>query len=136
MQPRMNDVRRMDERPLGELFSDLVTETTTLVRNEVALAKVEITQKVTKAGTNIGSLVIGGAIGYAALLAFCAAAILLLDMVMPAWLAAVIVGAIVACVAWLMISKAITALRNMDMKPQETVESLKEDAQWIKEQIS
>ncbi len=136
MQPRMNDVRRMDERPLGELFSDLVTETTTLVRNEVALAKVEITQKVTKAGTNIGSLVIGGAIGYAALLAFCAAAILLLDMVMPAWLAAVIVGAIVACVAWLMISKAITALRNMDMKPHETVESLKEDAQWIKEQIS
>ena len=136
MQPRMNEVRRMDERPLGELFSDLVSETTTLVRNEVALAKVEITQKITKAGTNIGSLVIGGAIGYAALLAFCAAAILLLDRVMPAWAAALIVGAIVACVAWLMISKAITALRNMEMKPQETVESLKEDAQWIKDQVS
>ncbi len=136
MQPRMNEVRRMDERPLGELLSDLVSETTTLVRNEVALAKVEITQKVTKAGTNIGSLVIGGAIGYAALLAFCAAAILLLARVMPDWLAALIVGGIVACVAWLMISKALTALRNMDMKPQETVESLKEDAQWIKEQIS
>ena len=42
MQPRMNEARRIEERPLGELFSDLVTETTTLVRNEVALAKVEI----------------------------------------------------------------------------------------------
>ena len=136
MQPRMNEVRRMDERPLGELFSDLVTETTTLVRNEVALAKVEMTQKVTKAGRNVGSLVIGGAIGYAALLALCAAAILLLNLAMPAWLAALIVGVVVAVVAWMLISKALTALRNMDIKPQQTVESLKEDAQWIKEQVS
>jgi hypothetical protein len=136
MQPRINEARRMDERPLGELFSDLVTETTTLVRNEVALAKVEITQKATKVGTNIGSLIIGGAIGYAALLAICAAVILLLSSVMPAWLAATIVGLIVGAVAWMLISKAITTLRNMDLKPQETVESLKEDAQWIKDQIS
>lgn len=136
MQPRMNEARRPDERPLGELFSDLVNETTTLVRNEVALAKVEITQKATKVGTNIGSLVIGGAIGYAALLAFCAAVILLLDRVMPAWLAALVVGVIVGVVAWLLISKAMTALKQMELKPQETVESLKEDAQWIKDQIS
>ena len=136
MQPRMNEVRRMDERPLGELFSDLVNETTTLVRNEVALAKVEMTQKVTKVGRNIGSLVIGGAIGYAALLALCAAAILLLNLAMPAWLAALIVGVVVAVVAAILISKALTALRNMELKPQETVESLKEDAQWIKDQIS
>ena len=136
MQPRMNEVRRMDERPLAELFSDLVTETTTLVRNEVALAKVEMTQKATKVGRNIGSLIVGGAIGYAALLAICAAAILLLDRVMPAWLAAVIVGVVVAAVAWMLISKALTALRRTQLAPQETVESLKEDAQWIKEQIS
>ena len=136
MQPRMNEVKRMDERPLAELFSDLVNETTTLVRNEVALAKVEMTQKATKVGRNIGSLIVGGAIGYAALLAICAAAILLLDRVMPAWLAAVIVGVVVAAVAWMLISKALTALRRTQLAPQETVESLKEDAQWIKEQIS
>ena len=136
MQPRMNEVRRMEERPLGELFSDLVNETTTLVRNEVALARVELTQKATKVGRNVGSLVIGGAIGYASLLAFCAAAILVLSTVMPAWLAAVIVGAIVGAVAWMLISKAITTLRTMDLTPHETVESVKEDAQWIKDQIS
>ena len=136
MQSRMNEVRRMEERPLSELFSNLVNETTTLVRNEVALAKVELTQKATKVGTNIGSLVIGGAIGYAALLAVCAAVILLLASVMPAWAAALIVGAIVGCVSWLLISKALSELKNMNLKPQETVESLKEDAQWIKEQIS
>ena len=136
MQPRMNEARRMEERPLGELFSDLVNETTTLVRNEVALARVELTQKATKVGRNVGSLVIGGAIGYAALLAFCAAAILLLDRWMPAWLAAVVVGVIVAVISWALISKAITALRNTDLMPHETVESVKEDAQWIKDQIS
>lgn len=136
MQPRMNEVRRMEERPLGELFSDLVNETTTLVRNEVALARVEFTQKATIVGRNVGSLVVGGAIGYAALLAFCAAVILLLDRWMPAWLAAVIVGVIVAVISWVLISKAITTLRNVDLTPHETVESVKEDAQWIKDQIS
>ena len=136
MQSRINEARGVEERPLGELFSDLVNETTTLVRNEVALAKVEFTQKATKVGKNVGALVIGGAIGYAALLAFGAAITLLLARAMPAWVAALIVGAIVGGVAWLLISKAITELRQVELKPEETVESLKEDAQWIKEQIS
>jgi hypothetical protein len=136
MQPRMNEVRRTEERPLGELFSSLVNETTTLVRNEVALAKVELTQKASKVGRNIGSLVVGGAIAYAALLALGAAAIMLLSNAMPGWVAALIVGLIVAGVAWLLISKAITELKRTELTPQETVDSLKEDAQWIKDQIS
>jgi hypothetical protein len=136
MQPRMNEVRRPEERPLGELFSDLVNETTTLVRNEVALAKVELTQKASKVGRNIGSLVVGGAIAYAALLALGAAAIMLLSNAMPGWVAALIVGLIVAGVAWLLISKAITELKRTELTPHETVDSLKEDAQWIKDQIS
>jgi len=136
MQPRINETRRMDERPLGELFSDLASETSTLFRNEVALAKVELTDKATKVGKNVASLVIGGAVAYAALLAICAAVILLLDMAMPAWLAALVVGLIVGCVAWLLISRAVANLRRTQLTPQQSVESLKEDAQWIKDQIS
>jgi len=136
MQPRINETRRIDERPLGELFSDLANETSTLFRNEVALAKVELTDKATKVGKNVASLVIGGAVAYAALLAICAAVILLLDMAMPAWLAALVVGLIVGCVAWLLISKAVANLRRTELTPQQSVESLKEDAQWIKDQIS
>lgn len=133
---RMNEVRRMEERPLSELFSDLVTETSNLVRNEVALARVELTDKAGKIGRNVGSLVIGGAVAYAGVLAIGAAVIMLLSRVMPDWLAALIVGLIVVGVAWLMISKAITELQKVDLKPEETVESVKEDAQWIKDQIS
>ena len=136
MQPRINETRRMDERPLGELFSDLASETSTLFRNEVALAKVELTDKATKVGKNVASLVIGGAVAYAALLAICAAVILLLDMAIPAWLAALVVGLIVGCVAWLLISRAVANLRRTQLTPQQSVESLKEDAQWIKDQIS
>lgn len=136
MQARMNEGRRMEERPLGELFSDLANETSNLVRNEVALAKLELTQKATKIGRNIGALVIGSAIAYAALLAIGAAAILLLAKVMPAWAAALIVGGIVGAVAWLLISKAIAELQKVELTPEETVESLKEDAQWIKDQMS
>jgi Co/Zn/Cd efflux system component len=132
----MNEVRRMEERPLSELFSDLVTETSNLVRNEVALARVELTEKASKIGRNVGSLVIGGAVAYAGVLAIGAAVIMLLSRVMPDWLAALVVGLIVVCVAWLMISKAITELRKVELKPEETVESVKEDAQWIKDQIS
>ncbi|MCA1579247.1 MAG: phage holin family protein [Acidobacteria bacterium] len=132
----MNEVRRIEERPLSELFSDLVTETSNLVRNEVALARVELTDKASKIGKNVGSLVIGGAVAYAGVLAIGAAVIMLLSRVMPDWLAALVVGLIVVCVAWLMISKAITALKKVELKPEATVESVKEDAQWIKDQIS
>lgn len=136
MQARINETRQIEERPLGELFSDLANETSTLVRNEVALAKVELTEKATALGKNMAALVFGGAVAYAALLAICAAVILLLAMAMPAWLSALIVGLIVGCVAWLMINKAVSALRRTELTPQETVESLKEDAQWIKDQVS
>jgi hypothetical protein len=136
VQPRMNEVRRVEERPLSELFSDLVTETSNLVRNEVALAKVEITNKASKIGKNIGSLVIGGAVAYAGVLAVGAAVIMLLGRVIPMWLSALIVGLIVVGIAWLMISKAMTELQRVDLKPEATVESVKEDAQWIKDQIS
>jgi hypothetical protein len=52
------------------------------------------------------------------------------------WLSALIVGLIVVGIAWLMISKAMTELQRVDLKPEATVESVKEDAQWIKDQIS
>lgn len=136
MQERINDTRRMSERPLGELFADLANETSTLVRNEVALAKVELTDKATTVGKNVASLFVGGAVAYAALLAVCAAIILALATVMPAWLSALIVGIVVGIVGWMLISKAVTALRRTDLTPRETVDSLKEDAQWVKDQIS
>lgn len=125
-----------DERSLGDLFSELATETSMLVRQEVALAQAEVTQKAARAGKNVGYLAVGGAVGYAALLAVIAAVIIGLSNFMPLWLSALIVGAAVGIISYFMVSSAMAALKNTDLKPQQTVETLKEDAQWLKKQMS
>ena len=132
---RMNDNRSMENRPLGDLFGDLATEMSNLVRQEVALAKVEVTQKAKYVGRNVGYLVVGGAVAYAALLAIIAAIIMLLARVMPNWGATLIVGVVVAAIGWMLIGKAMMALQQADLTPRETVETLKEDATWMKQQI-
>jgi len=132
---RMNENRPLENRPLGDLFGDLASDMANLVRQEVSLAKVEITQKTKVVGRNVGYLVVGGAVAYAALLAIIAAIIMLLAKVVPHWGAALIVGAIVGGIGWLLIGKAMMALQQADLTPRETVETLKEDATWMKEQI-
>jgi hypothetical protein len=132
---RMNENRPLENRPLGDLFGDLATDMSNLVRQEVALAKVEITQKAKYVGRNVGYLVIGGAVAYAALLAIIAAIIMLLGKVVPHWGSALIVGAVVGGIGWLLIGKAMMSLQQADLTPHETVETLKEDATWMKQQI-
>jgi hypothetical protein len=125
-----------EERSLGELFSELASETGTLVRQEVALAQVEITKKATDVGKNVGYLVVGGAVAYAAALALMAALIIGLSYFIPAWASALIVGVVVGIAAFVMISSALSALKKTNLAPRETVETLKEDAQWLKNQVS
>lgn len=125
-----------DERSIGELFSELAAETGTLIRQEVALAQTELAAKASIVGRNVGYLAVGGAVGYAAVLALLAGVILALSNFIPAWLAATVVGSVVGIVAFLMISSALNALKNADLKPEETVESIKEDAQWLKKQVT
>lgn len=132
---RMNENRSLENKPLGDLFSDLATEMSNLVRQEVALAKVEVGQKARHVGKNIGYLVVGGAIAYAALLAVIAAIIMLLGRVLPDWGATLLVGILVAGIGWLFIGKAVSALQETDVTPRQTVETLKEDAAWVKQQI-
>jgi hypothetical protein len=132
---RINENRSMENKPLGDLFSDLATEMSNLVRQEVSLAKLEVSQKAKYVGRNVGYLVVGGAIAYAALLAIITAVIMLLARVMPNWGATLLVGVLVGGISWLLIGKALAALQQTDMTPRETVETLKEDAAWAKQQI-
>ena len=125
-----------DERSLGDLFSELAAETGTLVRQEVALAQVELTSKAARVGKHVGFLAVGGAIAYAGLLAVLAGIIIGLSYFIPLWLAALLIGAVVAGAAYAMISSALAALKETSLTPAETVESIKEDAQWLKNQVS
>jgi hypothetical protein len=125
-----------EERSLGDLFSELAEETSTLVRQEVALAQTELTEKAARVGKNVGFLVVGGAVGYAALLAVLVAVVIGLAVFIPAWLAALIVGLGAGAAAYLIISPALDALKKTDLTPRETVRSLKEDVQWLKKQMN
>ncbi|WP_119066772.1 phage holin family protein [Rubrobacter indicoceani] len=125
-----------EDRSLGELFAQMAQETSTLVRQEVALAKAEIGQKASRAGRHAGILAVGGAVAYAGFLAIIAGVIYLLadlDFV-PLWLAAFVVGLVVAAVGYFLIRKGLDALKQEDLAPRQTMEILKEDQQWIKDQ--
>lgn len=129
--------QRQDERSLGDLFSELAQETSTLVRQEVQLAKAELTQSATEVGRAIGFLVVGGAIAYAGFLAILAAIILgLWDAGLAGWVAALLVGLMVIAISLILIARARAMLKAPNLAPRKTVESLKEDKAWVKEQAT
>ncbi len=123
-----------DDRSIGELFAELAQETATLVRQEVQLAKEEMSQKASRVGKDVGFLAAGGAVAYAGLLAIIAGVIFLLDLVIPLWLSALLVGIVVAVVGYFLVRKGLDALKQEDLAPQETINTLKEDKEWAKDQ--
>ncbi len=126
-----------DERSLGDLFSDLSRETTTLVRQEVQLAKAELTQSATEAARGIGMLVAGGAVAYAGLFFLLLAIVFgLIEAGWDAWLSALVVGLVVVAIGAVLVLRARESLKPANLAPQKTVETLKEDAEWAKEQIT
>jgi uncharacterized membrane protein YqjE len=125
-----------DERSLGELFGDLARDMGTLVSQELALARTELTEKATRVGKEIAMLAVGGLVAYAGLLAIIAAVIVLIaDLGVPLWISALVVGLVIAGIGYLLVQRGITALRHEDFAPRQTIESIKEDAQWAKEQV-
>src|ERR687894_194537 len=123
-----------DERSLGELFSELARDTSTLVSQEITLAKTEMSQKASRVGKDVGFLAAGGAVAYAGLLAILAGVIVLLGQVIPMWLSALLVGLVVVAVGYFLIKRGLDALKKEDVAPRQTIETLKEDGQWIKDQ--
>jgi hypothetical protein len=126
-----------DERSLGDLFSDLSRETTTLVRQEVQLAKAELTQSATEAARGIGMLVAGGAVAYAGLLFLLLAIVFgLIEAGWDAWLSALVVGLVVVAIGAILVLRARESLKPANLAPRRTIETLKEDQEWAKEQIT
>ena len=126
-----------DERSLGDLFSELSRETTTLVRQEMQLAKAELTQSATEAARGIGMLVAGGAVAYAGLLFVLLAIVFgLIEAGWDPWVSALVVGLVVVAIGGVLVLRARESLKPANLAPKKTVETLKEDAEWAKEQIT
>jgi uncharacterized membrane protein YqjE len=123
----------LHDRPIGELLKQLASETATLVRQELDLAKAEMREKAGKAGPGFGMWGAAGAVALLAAGALTAFLILALDGVMPNWLAALIVGLVYAAVAGVLY---ISGKRRVEEAgspvPQKTIETVKEDVEWAK----
>ncbi len=126
--------RHREEQSLGELFGEFTAEMRTLVRDEVDLAKVEMSNKMTQVKKDIAYVAVGGLIAYAGLLGLAAFFIIIIGDGIPLWASALIVSIVVGGIGYLFVQKGISDLKSRIFVPQQTIETLKEDRQWLKEQ--
>lgn len=124
------------DRSLGELFSELTREMSTLVRQEVSLAKVEMSGKAAQVGRDFGFLAAGAAVAYAGFLALVAALIIIVAHAMPWWLSALLVGLVISAVGAYLVWQGLENLKHANLAPSQTLDTLKEDTQWAKDQVS
>jgi hypothetical protein len=122
------------ERPIGELVKDLSQQTSTLVRQEIELARAELQQQGKVAGKGVGMLLGAAVAGLLALGALSAALIALLDKAMATWVAALIVMALWAVLAAVVAKAGQKSLRQATPPAPQTIETVKEDIQWAKNQ--
>ena len=124
------------ERPIRELFKQLAQEMSTLIRQEIDLAKAELGEKGRKAGIGAGILGAAGILGLLAAGALTAFLILALDTFMPAWSAALIVAVVYAAIAGVLYLQGRKKLDEAGRPvPGQTVETVKEDVEWAKSQV-
>jgi drug/metabolite transporter (DMT)-like permease len=124
-----------DNRSLGDLVAELSREMSTLVRQEIELAKTEMTAKARVAGGHTATAAIGGALAHAGLLVILAAIVIALAQLgLTPWLSAAIVGVLTIIIGYVLVNKGVSGLRGTTIVPQHTVQSLKEDAKWTTRQ--
>ncbi|HEX9994156.1 MAG TPA: phage holin family protein [Acidimicrobiales bacterium] len=126
----------MPEVSLGELFGRMTSDFSTLVRKEMELAKVELKEEAKQAGKAGGAFGAAGLAGFMALLLLSFALAWGLAEIMPEGFAFLIVGAIYAIAAAVLFGKARKQMQQVNPVPEQTVETLKEDAQWLRDQRS
>lgn len=127
-----------EDRSIGELFGQLSQDMTLLFRQELQLARAEMSEKISRVTSNLVSVVAGGFVAYVGALALVAALILGLHEAadISPWVSALIVGVIFAVAGYVMLNRGLKELKRVDLAPRRTVETLKDDVQWAKEQRS
>ncbi len=113
-----------DERSLGTLFGDLTQQVSDLVRQEVLLARAEMSEKVGQIGGGVNTLMMGTAFAYAGLTFVLLGAVIGLALLVPAWLAALFVGLVAANIGVFLLWRGKRVLQLVDLTPRKTLRSL------------
>jgi len=128
--------RPVDDRSIGSLIGEVTEDISKLFRQEVALAKAELKEEATKAGKAGGMLAGAGFAGYMVAVLLTLAVMFALDAAMPIATAAVLVAILWAIAGGVLYTLGRKRMKDVDPVPRQTVETLKEDAQWVRDQRS
>ena len=129
---------------IPHLLRDLRDETTTLLRQEVALAKAELKDNTSRMAGHAVHIAIGGFVAYAGIIVLLIGighllgAVLVragLDRDVATWLAPAVVGLAVALIGWAMLSKAKAAIAHDDLVPRRTIDSLRTNKDWAQNKL-
>jgi hypothetical protein len=140
----MNEDPTTHSTSIPGLLRELRDDTTTLFRQEVALAKTELKDNVSKLGGKVAQLAVGGFVAYAGVIVLLIGlgqllgALLIragLDEGIAMWLAPSVVGLLVAIIGWVMVSKAKKGMAQADLAPTQTMESLRENKEWAQSKL-
>lgn len=125
------------EHGLGELLRELADDSAALLKQEVELAKAEMRENVRAVARDAAMVAAGGAVALVGALVLVAFLVLLLGDVLADeyWLGALIVGAVLLAIGGLLAWTNLKSLRRDDLKPDRTIETLKEDKQWVQSEI-
>jgi uncharacterized membrane protein YqjE len=132
------DPSRFDrpDQTLGTMIGELVGNMQDLIRGEVSLAKQEIKEEATAAGVGAGFMAGAGAMGLVCAFFVGLTLTYALTNLVPNWAAALIVAALFALVGFVLFTMGKSRLQHVNPVPRQTIESLKEDAEWVKQQVS
>jgi Putative Actinobacterial Holin-X, holin superfamily III len=136
--PELREQRGIrEERSIGELFGQLSQDMALLFRQEIRLARAEMSEKISRVTTNLVSVIAGGFVAYVGALAIVAALILALHELadVSPWVSALIVGAVFAIAGYAMLNRGLKELKQVDLAPRRTVENIKEDVHAIKNDV-
>ena len=137
MATRNETDNELRERPIGEVAKQLTGDLSLLVRQEIQLAKSEMTQKGRTAAPGLGMFGGAGIVALCAAGAITAFLVLLFSLFLPEWAAALIVGAVLAAVAYVLIKQGKERVAEAGTPvPEQTIETVKEDVEWAKTRAS
>jgi len=121
------------DRSIGEMLQDIVRNVQEIIRSEVRLAKTEITQEASKAARAGAMVGVGAVLGLYAVGFILLTCVYALSIVLAPWLSALIIGVLVAIAAGVAVSAGIKNMKRVS-KPEKTIETIRENVQWAKDQ--
>jgi hypothetical protein len=122
------------DESIGNLIGQVAGDVSTLFRQEVALAKAELKEEAVKAGKAGGMLAGAGFAGYMVVVLLSLALVFALGAAIPLGWAALIVAVVWAIIGGVLYAVGRNRMKDVDPVPRQTVETLREDAQWVRDQ--